>query len=506
MKILIVDDEQIMRNGLRYTIDWQTYGFYIIDAVSNGKKALEICEKEQPDIVLTDIRMPVLDGLELTKILQKKYPFIEIVILSAYDDFKYAQEAMSAGAREYILKAELDCDSLLAVLLRVKERILEKKSANKKLEAIGNSIEQIKENLLIKLLTTVCYDSEIQRKIGDLGINIDTSGLVLIHMFPEKEEIIFQIKYMMKEKFHEILWLTSSKNHWIMLGSIEKAGCSFAEYRKWMEEIFEEIKGSMFYSEIFCGYSEVKNQNDRMQKLIEVYKFYEKNQIVYCSKGESVAQEKFHGSKFLKEFIQCLEESRMEKVKMMVKDIFQQFLSHIYYPDDIYRFLMVIQNLVEEKDREVQNKKMEDGEQQEVLKQNHTLREMIQEMEKNLERHYTSIERHLYCGDDTIRRAVIFMQDNIGEEITLQKVAKEIFCSPTYLSYLFKKKTGENFSEYIVHMRIKRAQSLLRTTDLSVSQIAEMVGIGNSSYFSKVFTKTIGISPNKYRSVSVIQK
>lgn len=498
MKILIVDDEQIMRNGLRYTIDWETYGFQIIDAVSNGKKALEVCKKEMPDIVLTDIRMPVLDGLELTKILQKEYPSIEIVILSAYDDFKYAQEAMSAGAREYVLKAELDCDSLLAVLLRVKERILKKQSADKRIEVIDNNIEQLKENLLIKLLTTICYDNEIQRKMWDLRIDIDMNSLVLIHMFPERNEDIFQIRQTMKEKFHEILWLTSSKKHWIILGSMEKAGCSFEEYQAWLEEIFRKIKGSMFYSEIFCGYGEVKTQNDRMQQIIKVCRFYEKTQKVYCSQQEGIIWEKFYGSKFLKEFIKYLEENRIEKVKMITNDIFQQLLSHVYYPDDICRFLTVIQTMVEEKDKEVQNKKVEEN-QQEVCYKDYTLREIIQEVGEKLELYYTSIEKHLYAGDDIIRRAIIFMQDNLREEVTLQKVAKEIFCSPTYLSYLFKKKTGKNFSEYIVHMRIKRAQSLLRTTDCSISQIAEMVGIGNASYFSKVFTKIIGISPNKYR-------
>ena len=124
MKILIVDDEPIMRNGLKVTIDWQAYGFEVLDAVANGKKALQACEeKGVPDILITDIRMPVMDGLELTREMLLRYPLVKIVIISAYDDFKYAQQAIGLGASEYILKADLDCDTLLAVLLKMKGQL-----------------------------------------------------------------------------------------------------------------------------------------------------------------------------------------------------------------------------------------------------------------------------------------------------------------------------------------------------------------------------------------------
>ena len=95
VKVLIADDEQIMREGLRLTIDWESYGFSVIGAVSNGEKALRLCEEETPDLVITDIRMPVMDGLDLTRELISRYPKIKIIILSAYDDFKYAQKAIS---------------------------------------------------------------------------------------------------------------------------------------------------------------------------------------------------------------------------------------------------------------------------------------------------------------------------------------------------------------------------------------------------------------------------
>ena len=167
VKILIADDEQIVRNGLKYTIDWKDYDMEILDTVSNGRKAMEVCEREVPDVVITDIRMPVMDGLELTKELLKKYPDIQIIILSAYDDFKYAQEALHSGAAEYILKAELDCDNLLALLLKLKEKIQEKQSEHQRLRTLDSYLEQLKENLFIRLLTAKCYETEIVRNMEE---------------------------------------------------------------------------------------------------------------------------------------------------------------------------------------------------------------------------------------------------------------------------------------------------------------------------------------------------
>ena len=184
VKILIADDEQIVRNGLKYTIDWKDYDMEILDTVSNGRKAMEVCEREVPDVVITDIRMPVMDGLELTKELLKKYPDIQIIILSAYDDFKYAQEALHSGAAEYILKAELDCDNLLALLLKLKEKIQEKQSEHQRLRTLDSYLEQLKENLFIRLLTAKCYETEIVRNMEELEIGLKKENLILIQKIP----------------------------------------------------------------------------------------------------------------------------------------------------------------------------------------------------------------------------------------------------------------------------------------------------------------------------------
>ena len=220
MKILIVDDEQIMRNGLRVTVDWESYGFEIIDAVANGKRAIQVCEeKAVPDIVITDIRMPVMDGLELTKELTTRYPHTKIIIISAYDDFKYAQQAIGLGASEYILKADLDCDALLAVLIKMKEQIEQQRSAEKEKQKVNGLMEQLQDNLLLRLLSTLCYEGDVQRKIRELDMELLPENLYMIQFWSDirdREEIKVILE---RSGLHHGYWLASSKNHYILIAN-----------------------------------------------------------------------------------------------------------------------------------------------------------------------------------------------------------------------------------------------------------------------------------------------
>lgn len=499
MKILIVDDEQIMRNGLRYTIPWENYDFQVLDAVSNGKKALEVCKSNVPDIIITDIRMPVMDGLELTKIAAEKYPTVVIIILSAYDDFKYAQEAIRCGADEYILKSELDCDNLLAVLLKMKEKILRRKSECFKMQQVNGYIEQLRENLMIKLLTAICYEVEIQRKLEELSVLLQPENLILIQIYSERFEEKEKIKGFMEKYLGQYLWLDSSRKHWIILANMTIERETF---ERLAEETRNLIQGSFFFSESFHGFGEVREQNMKMQKFMEVYNFYERRQIVCCSEGEVWYGTLNHSSLFT-DFMQQMEAGHMQQVRKMTEDLFDSFSKSFYLPEAVYEAVSVVVSLTKEKLKtlDTQNGEsfLEENEEYGDIRKYKTLGSLRQAASRRLESLYCCIEEKLYFRDEIISKAVEFMQDHITEEVTLQNTAKETFCSPSYLSYLFKKKTGKNFSEYLSELRIKKAKRLLQSTQYTVSEIAEMVGIVNSSYFTKVFTKHEGMSPNKYR-------
>ena len=122
-KILIVDDEYIIRQGIKHLLDWEKHGFQVVGEADNGKQALEMIEKDPPDIVLTDIVMPVMDGIELTKMLNIKNSGIQVIVLSGYSDFEYVKSTFQSGAVDYILKPTLNPKELLSVLQKAVQRI-----------------------------------------------------------------------------------------------------------------------------------------------------------------------------------------------------------------------------------------------------------------------------------------------------------------------------------------------------------------------------------------------
>ena len=133
INLLIVDDEPIITQGLRYTIPWDTYGIKVVGEAEDGKEALEILRKQQVDIVLTDVRMPVMDGIELARTINEQMPRTRVIVISGYDEFEYAREAMRFGVKDYLLKP-VDIDELLERVNSLKREIIAEKESNRNLE------------------------------------------------------------------------------------------------------------------------------------------------------------------------------------------------------------------------------------------------------------------------------------------------------------------------------------------------------------------------------------
>ena len=515
MKILIVDDEPIMRNGLKVTIDWQTYGFEVLDAVANGKKALQACEeKGVPDIVITDIRMPVMDGLELTREMLLRYPLVKIVIISAYDDFKYAQQAIGLGASEYILKADLDCDTLLAVLLKMKGQLEKLHTVEKERETVSGLRWQLQENLLLRLLTGACYEADVQRRMAELDMELEPENLILVQFCTEfenedKQELFRKLLFEEKEIYHPY-WIVSSKKHIILLANAVKNLQTRIKLEETLKKAEEVCGGSVFYTLPFSGFGQVYQHNREMQPFMELYNFYQK-QGCFCCEGEGPLLQEMNYSRNLAELLQLLEGNYLKEALWRICEIMEDFRKTLYRPEDVYELTGMLCTMVQEKAEEISRLSCTEEEiplwrdargtqVKQLIRHYKRLDAMIQAAQEYFDGLFEYMEKYLYHYDRIVSQAIRYMNAHLEEEVSLQEVAAEIFCSAPYLSSLFKKETGINFSDYLVNMRIRKAQNLLLTTQLSVSEIAREVGIGNSSYFTRVFSKITGVTPVKYRN------
>ena len=190
-KIMLVDDEEEVRTSIIRKIDWQDAGFEVIGDAENGKEALEKIEQNEPDVVLTDIRMPYMDGLEMAENIRQRYPSIKIVIFSGFDEFEYAKKAIKLNVIEYILKP-VNVEELTAILKKIKknldEEIEQKRNVTLLRESYIKSLPAIREHFLNDLIHGGMEEAQIEEKLNEYAI--DVAGAVkwvsvAIHLEPD---------------------------------------------------------------------------------------------------------------------------------------------------------------------------------------------------------------------------------------------------------------------------------------------------------------------------------
>ena len=359
VKVLIADDEQIMREGLRLTIDWESYGFSVIGAVSNGEKALRLCEEETPDLVITDIRMPVMDGLDLTRELISRYPKIKIIILSAYDDFKYAQKAISYGASEYLLKSELECDRLLTLALKMAQEIAADKKSQQEAQQLKNQLtehlEELQNTLCWNLLITPQYPPEIRDEIQQLGMKLSEENLILIHVFIDTVSscTVLEPHLLSEAKTLSGFWLTSSPRHSIFIGNAAGAVSDrdlSQEMKLLRQKIQQQISNSfsIFHSPIFCGFENVYWNNEQIQKYSQLFLFYERYHENHCVRSIPET-EHLPISSILTKYLQLMECSQLTSAGSLIQEVCASFHEHFYHPDDVKELLALICAILKEK-------------------------------------------------------------------------------------------------------------------------------------------------------------
>ncbi|MDA3846649.1 MAG: response regulator, partial [Vallitaleaceae bacterium] len=213
IKVMIVDDEYLIRIGLKSTIQWEEMGFEVVCDAENGEQAMEMYETYKPDIVLTDIKMPRMDGLELTSSLRKISPQIKIVILSSYNDFGFVKEAMKLGASDYILKASMEPSEILKTLNDIKDQIHKEDKENKKLDLLRDELKEHKKHSKKKILKDFLNEELSAENLSEYEINFKYSDYVVIcgridHLDSHYKNVDTQTKSLLRES---ILNIFSSK-------------------------------------------------------------------------------------------------------------------------------------------------------------------------------------------------------------------------------------------------------------------------------------------------------
>lgn len=532
IKVFLVEDEVIIRSGVKKSINWEQEGYEFVGEASDGELAYPMILKEKPDILITDIRMPFMDGLELSRLVKKELPDIKILILSGYDEFEYAKKAIKIGVTEYLLKP-ISAAELTEVLNAVAETIRQENEEKNLLETyfaeMRENTERDKMRLFEKLLMGDLSMGEILEAGERFGMNLGAScyKIVLFKILANLENHVYAEQ--MVDACSAVEQAASMmEGVYVFQRGVE--GWAFlltAQDEKSMEEsakiLYQNLKQAMknyTQLEYFGGIgSTVPRIRSLKQSFREADRAFaarfveEANQIISQKEFEKNQMEeglKMQGVVQIGKSREMLQKFLSNGTREEVKAFSDAYISRI--EEENIRSTMVRQYVVIDvcivilsfcERISSANRLQEEAEElQKMMQKIHSLSEIKKYVVRLLNE---AIElRDAESGrrySDLIAAAKKEIENHyMTEEISLNTVAISVGMSPSYFSSIFSKEAGKTFVEYLTEVRIEKAKEFLMCSSMKTSEIGYEVGYKDPHYFSYIFKKVQGCSPKEYRA------
>lgn len=542
-KLMLVEDEEDVREGIIQEIDWSALGYEIIGTAENGKEALELIERSVPDVVVTDIQMPFMDGMQLSEIIKARYPMTKVIILTGYDEFVYAQKAIKLHIDEYVLKP-FSAQELIEVLKKVRgqidHEISQKENVHILEEHYRKSLPVLREVFLASLLTRKLPQTEIEEKAHNYNVELNGNGFVVsvirIDTYLEAEETLHStnsaqsLRYSKDQelKLFALLNIADEIGHkhglgrvYLHDGQVIVLTVSPSNDRelilKMTLPVLEEIRQSI---EKYLKFTVTIGVGTVSQRITDVNYSYKdaifaldyrlilgNNRVICIDDVEKRYVEKLRFDE-LKEhaLIRCIKVGSTSEMKETVEDLFQGIADAAvsYKEYQIYLLEIVTSLLKAAKDSsldfdEVFGKEFNPFSEINRFTNLRETKEWMLTLCTSMMNRLASDRQYTY--KTLVEQAKEFTQQHYADsDITIQKVCNYLHISAGYFSSIFKKETKMTFVNYLMHIRMEEAKSLLRTTDLKAFEIADKVGYTDPNYFSFSFRKQVGISPKEYRN------
>lgn len=537
-KVFLVEDEKVMREGIKRKIQWEKEGLEFVGDAGDGELAYPMIIQKRPDILITDIRMPFMDGLELSRLVKKELPDLKIIILSGYDEFEYAQEAINIGITEYLLKPVTSAQ-LVETLRKVSNIIQEErkqKGTDSLYETDAQKIEQ--QRFLNKVIRGNMSVAEVLNESKKVGLDLvaERYNILLLQMFwkdgeSDLNELIEKTTLCIENysKMHQqIVWKQQNNRSEFLILIFEEDEAGIDERVLEITALLEEMSYAEYFGAMgscVCRLSEIKKcyeeadsvfahrylkehqQVVRYGKLVEEVDFFPDNLM----KAEQLELENLSGSQVeWKELEQFLYAGTKDDVQNFVQQYIQRVgdenLSSILFRqyfllDSYMAALTMLEKIgVTSKEFAERNGKMQQMEN--AMKTVEEARVYIEELLK------TAIElREMHSEkkyDVLIHGAQRYIEQNYGnEDISLNVVAQAVNVSPNHFSAVFSQETGQTFVEYLTDVRMRKAEQLLRTSNMKITDVAFAVGYRDPHYFSTLFKKIQGCTPKEYRKLEM---
>ena len=509
-QVLLVDNESSILGGLQAAIDWAAQDCVICDTACNGVDALEKIAQHRPDIVISDIRMPEMDGLTLARRIREEYPDTQVILLTGFPDFEYAQRAIQYQVADFVLKPTTE-EQLIQALQNAKSRIDINVRAARADHAATDSL-QLRRNIMLQNLLYGTAPSLLYtlNQLQELSLDLSSYFVIRCGIQPEPGaddplELIRQACCLVQEQLsaypsHPVLF--SDRYAYLVL-------CAPADFQPLpaclqavqqadlcvsytltigisqhqtdpaaMQHAAREADNAQQFAETDRQFTVFSFENlpvpdravfERLDKLVDLVRTALEN-----NNRAGVAQY----------YSRLFEEIRREKLSMTAVRRTCNFLATCAQEMLIYsRTDVMLSNTPDQ------------------LPADTSLDDLERSLYSVLMRVLDAIDETGADMDNLIRGVKNYIDQHYQENLSLELLAEQAHLSSSYLSKLFKKEIGQNLSSYIHHVRIERAKTLLRTSNLKTYEIAEAVGISDPVYFSRLFKKATGCKPKDYRTL-----
>ncbi|NLW56927.1 MAG: response regulator transcription factor [Firmicutes bacterium] len=512
-KVLIVDDERIIREGIAAVIPWGKYGFTLVGTAANGEEAYEIIKKEALDIVISDIKMPGMNGLQLIAKVKEEQPAVEFVVLSGYGEFEFARTAMQYGVKYYLLKP-CNEEEILEVLEELRTEIEQRKRKEAHLERVKQDLERIKPQLKAQFLkefvtNQFSFAQEWEYYQSLLGFKFETWPVRLLlcrvegkfefeYLFASKqtaEEILGEeLVFLSTTIGEELLLLIKDLEMEELLTLVESVKQTFYEY--YGRDMTIAISESGEWKTTPLLYREAREYLK--------HRFYLGEGSIITEKDISFGQMKETNLIFdFEQFGYLVKSGNTEEVQARMEEFFRQLEATTREISGAkIHCLDLFSTIIRHSAEEVMNdylKRIVDFEEFTTLEQIHRFIAEIA-LEITAANYAENAQRY----SRQVQKVVTLVEENLANEnLSLKWLAQEmLYMNVDYLGKLFKKEMNERFSDYLIRLRIEKAKEMLENSDSKVFEIAKAVGFGdNAQYFSQVFKKQTGYTPSDYKKL-----
>ena len=512
-KMIIVDDEAIIRNGLQKFINSEKTGFEVCATFPDGREAIEYIRLNNVDLVMTDIKMMEISGLELARYIKENMPHIKVVILSGYKEFDYAQKAIEFNVKHYLLKPT-SFEEILKVLCKIKQSLDE--------ELIKQNTDiyerQNKEEIDAILKTQLFFDlymgalrdeSEIKKRFDNIDKRLDPSliRMVVINIkinefsnFMEntwkygKEKFYFAISNIIRDDSSEMDFIQIHSNlDELKIVAVDYKG---ADIRSCVDIVDERLKILVLTTKSLFNLDVTANIEKTFSDILNIpEKIY-----THIDNEETGVSQQYILNERYKLLFTNLNIGNYEGVRSIVEDIFDILKDSTVEETKVS--LLYIFNIIIYKYKEI------GIEIEKIMPIQSYISTVIEikcnnELEQWLKKTLDNIAKCIdHKSDQTtyliIKNAREFIDSNFSKDISLEDVADYVFLSASYFSRLFKSVTGKNFRDYLIDLRMSKAIELLKENKYKIYEISKLVGYTSSNYFNRVFKLYTGYTPKDY--------